>query len=81
MLIASGLVNQCGWKNNAFALTMLIVHNGKSRVTKVRKRPKKTLFKAKTARVPFGNKATKELKIPELYNCYNHNMLAVNIAD
>jgi hypothetical protein len=81
MLIALGLVNQCGWKDNAFALTMLTVYNGKSRVARVRKQPKKTLFKAKTARVSFEDKATKELKIPELYNCYNYNMLAVNIAD
>jgi hypothetical protein len=81
MPTASGLVNQCGWKDNAFALTMSTVHDGKSRVTRVRKRPKKTLSKAKTARVLFGDKATKELEIPELYDYYNHNMLAVNIAD
>jgi hypothetical protein len=31
--------------------------------------------------VLFGDKATKELEIPELYDCYNYNMLAVNIAD
>jgi hypothetical protein len=49
MPTASGLVNQCGWKDNTFALTMLTVNDGKSKVTKVRKRPKKTLFKAKTA--------------------------------
>jgi hypothetical protein len=60
---------------------MLTVHNRKSRVTRVRKRPKKTLSKAKTAQVLFKDKATKKLEIPELYNCYNYNMLAVNIAD
>jgi hypothetical protein len=60
---------------------MLTVYNGKSKVTKVRKRPKKTLSKAKTARVPFGDQPTKELEIPELYNCYNYNMLAINVAD
>jgi hypothetical protein len=81
MLTALGLVNQCGWKDNAFALTMSTVHDRKSRVTRVRKRPKKTSSKAKTARVPFGDKATKELEIPELYDCYNHNMLAVDVAD
>jgi hypothetical protein len=47
----------------------------------VRKRPKKTLFKAKTAQILFRDKATKELKIPKLYDCYNYNMLVVNIAD
>lgn len=77
----SGLVNQVGWKDNAFALTMSTVHDGKSMVTKVRKRPKKTSSKAKTARAPFGDQPTKELEIPELYDCYNHNMLAIDVAD
>ena len=81
MPTASGLVNQCGWKDNAFALTMSTVHNRKSMVTRVRKRPKKTSSKAKTARLPFGNQPTKALEIPELYDCYNHNMLAIDIAD
>ena len=78
---ASGLVNQCGWKDNAFALTMSTVHDRKSKVTRVRKRPKKTSSKAKTARVPFGDQPTKELEIPKLYDCYNHNMLAIDVAD
>jgi hypothetical protein len=60
---------------------MSTVHNRKSKVTKVQKRPKKILFKAKTAQVLFGDKATKELEIPELYDCYNYNILAVDIAD
>jgi hypothetical protein len=81
MPTASNLVNQCGWKDNAFALTMSTVHDGKSKVTRVRKRPKKTSSKAKTARVPFGDQPTKELEIPELYDCYNHNMLAIDVAD
>jgi hypothetical protein len=68
-------------KDNAFVLTMLTVHNRKSKVTKVRKRPKKTLFKAKTTQVLFRDKAIKKLEIPKLYDCYNYNMLAVNIAD
>ena len=78
---ASGLVNQCVWKDNAFALTMSTVYDGKSKVTRVWKRPKKTFSKAKTAREPFGDQPTKESEIPELYDCYNHNMLAVNITD
>jgi hypothetical protein len=81
MPTASGLVNQCGWKDNTFALTMSTVNNRKSKVTRVRKRPKKTSSKAKTARVPFGDQSTKELKIPEVYDYYNYNMLAVNVAD
>ena len=60
---------------------MSTVYDGKSKVTRVRKRPKKTSSKARTARVPFGDQPTKELEIPELYDCYNHNMLAVDVAD
>jgi hypothetical protein len=60
---------------------MLTVNNGKSKVTKVRKRLKKTLFKAKTARVLFRDQLTKKLEIPKLYNYYNYNMLAVNVTD
>jgi hypothetical protein len=62
-------------------LIISTVNNEKSKVTKVRKRPKKTSFKAKTAQVPFGDQLTKKLEIPELYNYYNYNMLAVNVTD
>jgi hypothetical protein len=60
---------------------MSTVYNRKSKVTKVRKRPKKTLFKAKTACVPFRDQPTKKLEISELYNYYNHNMLAIDVAN
>ena len=60
---------------------MSIVHTKESKVTRVRKRPKKTLSKTKTACVTFGDQATKELEIPELYDCCNHNMLAIDVAD
>jgi hypothetical protein len=81
MPTASGLVNQCGWKDNAFALTMSTVDDGKSKVTRLRKRPKKTSSKAKTSRVPFGDQPTKELEIPKVYDNYNHNMLSIDVAD
>ena len=79
--IVLGLINQYSQKDNTFALTMSTVYNGKSKVTRVRKRPKKTLSKAKTVRIPFGNQPTKALEIPELYNCYNHNMLAIDVTN
>jgi hypothetical protein len=60
---------------------MLTVNNRKSKVTKVQKRLKKTSSKAKTAQVLFEDQLTKELEISKLYNCYNHNILAVNITD
>ena len=81
MPTASGLVNQCGWKDNAFVLTMSTVDDGKSKVTRLRKRPKKTSSKAKTSRVPFGDQRTKELDIPVVYDKYNNKMLAVGEAD
>jgi hypothetical protein len=81
MPTASGLVNQCGWKDNAFALTMSTVDDGKSTVTRLRKRPKKTSSKAKTSRVPFEDQPTKELDIPKVYDSYNHKMLPIDVAD
>jgi hypothetical protein len=60
---------------------MLTVYNRKSKVIKVWKRLKKTLFKAKITHVPFGDQLTKELEILELYNYYNYNMLTINVTD
>ena len=81
MPTTSGLVNQYGWKDNAFALTMSTVYDGTGRVTTVRRRPKKTSTNAKTARVPFRDQPTKELEIPKVYHEYNHKILEVNVAD
>jgi hypothetical protein len=81
MPTTSGLVNQCGWKDNAFALTMSTVYNRTGHVTTVQRRPKKTSTNAKTARVPFGDQPTKELEIPKVYHEYNHKMLEVDMAD
>jgi hypothetical protein len=81
MPTTSGLVNQYGWKDNAFALTMSTVYNRTGRVTTVQRRPKKTSTNAKTARVLFGDQPTKELKIPEVYHEYNHKMLEVDMTD
>ena len=81
MPTTSGLVNQCGWKDNAFVLAMSTVFDGESTVNRLRRRPKKTSSMAKTARVPFGDQPTKVLPIPQLYDSYNHNMLAVDVAD
>jgi hypothetical protein len=50
-------------------------------VKRERKQPKKTLFKAKTARASFGDLPKKRLIIPELYDGYNHNIGAVNKHD
>jgi hypothetical protein len=81
MLTESNLVCQTGWKDNAFALMMLTVIDRNKQVERERKRPKETLSKAKTARVPFGDRPTKKLMIPRLYNSYNYNMGAVDEHD
>jgi hypothetical protein len=60
---------------------MSTAFNKKEKVIQLQKRPKKTLFKAKTTRILFKDKATKELKIPKIYDFYNYNMLAVDVTD
>lgn len=74
-------VNQIGWKDNAFALTMTTYWEADKKVLRLRKRPKLSSSKAKTARLPFGDLGEKEMWVPELYDAYNHNMGAVDIAD
>jgi hypothetical protein len=55
--------------------------SGDKKVLRLRKRPKETSSKAKTARAPFGNNATKELWIPAIADGYNHYMGAVDEFD
>ena len=75
MCTANSLVAQIGWKDNAFVLMMSTTIDGEETVLRERKRPKKTLSKAKTARVPFGNLPKKELLIPIAFDKYNFNIL------
>ena len=60
---------------------MSIVYDRKSKVVKVRKRPKKNLVQGQKARLPFGDQHIKELEIPEVYDGYNHNKLGVDMGD
>ena len=55
--------------------------SGDERILRLRKRPKETSSKAKTARVPFGNQATKVLSIPAIADEYNYYIGAVNEFD
>jgi hypothetical protein len=57
---------------------MLTVIDKNKQVKKERKRPKKTLSKAKTARVSFRDRLIKKLIISWLYKGYNYNISAVN---
>jgi hypothetical protein len=77
----SNLVNQVGFKDNAFALAMSTFWDGDSKVLSLRKRPRETSSKAKTARKPFGKDTTKWLLIPSLFDGYNFNMGASDRAD
>jgi hypothetical protein len=45
---------------------------GDERILWLRKQPKETSSKAKTARVPFSNQATKVLSIPTITDEYNY---------
>jgi hypothetical protein len=55
--------------------------SGDERVLRLRKRPKETSSKAKTAQEPFGREATKVLSIPAIADIYNYYMGAVNEFD
>lgn len=61
---------------------MSSVLSGDQTVTRLRKRPKETSSKAKTARAPFRkDKVVKELPIPIVTDEYNYNMGAVDEFD
>jgi hypothetical protein len=57
---------------------MSSVMSGNEKVLWLRKRPKETSSKAKTARAPFGRDAVKELLIPAIVDGYNYHMGAVD---
>ena len=52
--------------------------SGNERILWLRKRPKETSSKAKTARIPFSNQAIKILSIPVITDRYNYYIGAVN---
>jgi hypothetical protein len=81
MPIENGKVYQIGWKDQAFVLIMSSVLSGDKKVLRLRKRPKETSSKARTAREPFGSDATKELLIPLVVDGYNYHMGAVDEFD
>jgi hypothetical protein len=72
MYTPNGEVCQVGWKDQAFVLMMSSFMSGDERVIRLRKRPKETSSKAKTARIPFGQEAKKELSIPVITDGYNY---------
>jgi hypothetical protein len=60
---------------------MSSIISGDKRVIRLRKRPKETSSKAKTARVPFGKDSIKELSIPAIADGYNYHIGAVDEFD
>jgi hypothetical protein len=69
------------WKDQAFILIISSFISGNKRILQLRKRPKETSSKAKTARVPFGSQATKVLSIPIITDGYNYHIGAINEFD
>ena len=62
-------------------LIYMSIHEEPETVLRNRKRPSKTSTSARTARVPFGDQARKELPIPKFIDQYNHNMNDVDQGD
>jgi hypothetical protein len=60
---------------------MFSVMSGDEKVLRLRKRPKETFSKARTAKALFGRDAIKELLIPAVIDGYNYHMGAVNEFD
>ena len=78
----SGLVCQQGFQDGAFALLMSTYWDGKTKVLRLRKRPKQTAGNATVSRAPYGpGEAVKKLWIPESYDAYNQFMGAVDLGD
>ncbi|KAG4430948.1 hypothetical protein IFR05_013570 [Cadophora sp. M221] len=75
------LLLHAGFQDGAFALAMSTFWDGKTKVLRVRKRPKETAGNAKISRKSFGNQPTKKLLIPELFDEYNHHMGDIDIGD
>lgn len=78
---ANKKVCQISWKDNALALMMSTVLDGEDIIPRLRKRPKETSSKSKTAQKPFKGLAQKVLDIPVVFDEYNHNMGAVDEHD
>src|SRR5271156_5298605 len=60
---------------------MSIYWEADGKVLRLRKRPKLSPSKAKLARAPFGDLSEKEMEVPQIYDAYNHNRGAVDVAD
>ena len=74
-------VMHLAWKDQNVVLFMTTVSKAIETILRKRKRPSKTSTHALTSRVPFGEKAIKELLIPLFIDQYNHFMNGVDIAD
>jgi hypothetical protein len=81
MYTSNGEVCHIRWKDQAFVLIMSSFMSGDQRIDRLRKRPKETSSKAKTARKPFGKEPIKVLSIPAIADGYNYYMGAVDEFD
>ena len=69
------------WKDQNVVLFMSTVSKPQDTVTRLRRRPAKTVTNARTSRAIFGEMTTKELDIPRFIDIYNHYMNGVDNAD
>ena len=80
-LSKDGKVLEFAWKDQNVVLSITTMHSGHETVMRPRRRPPKTATNARTSRKPFGDKAVKELSIPQFINMYNDFMNGVDVAD
>ena len=61
--------------------TIHTIHSTNDFITRLRKKPSKTLTSTRIVQVVFGDDPTKELEIPVFIDDYNHNIGGVDIAN
>jgi hypothetical protein len=60
---------------------MIIGHLSTEKITRYRKRPKKTFINSTIAREVFNKQHRKELEIPLFIDCYNHYMNLIDVTN
>lgn len=80
-LSKNSTVLELAWKDSNIVLFMSTVHDGRSYVSSMRKRPANTSTGARMTRLVFCDDPVKELDIPDLTDDYNCYMGGVDNAD
>ncbi|KAF2805046.1 uncharacterized protein BDZ99DRAFT_524772 [Mytilinidion resinicola] len=69
------------WKDATVVLFLSTIHNGQNYIAKLRKRPSTVSTGYRQTAKVFGDKARKELDIPDFIEKYNLFMCGVDVAD